>query len=197
VFNITVNPLNDEPVLNANTGITLAEGATSGITTAALEVTDVDNTPAELAYTVTVVPGNGQLELTTGPGTAIASFTQADIDAGRLVYVHDDSNTTSDSFTFTLSDGAGGSLGATVFNIIVTAVDDEPPVLAANTGSGVLEGGTDPIPVTELEYTDTEQSPASVTYTVTTIPANGQLELTTGPGTAVTSFTQADITPCQ
>jgi VCBS repeat-containing protein len=190
---ITVNPQNDDPVVNANTGITLAEGATGGIATAALEVTDVDNVAADLAYTVTVVPGNGQLELTTGPGTAITSFTQADIDAGRLVYVHNDSNTTSDSFTFTVSDGAGGSLGATVFSITVTAVDDDPPVVAANTGSTVLEAGTDPIPVTELEYTDTEQGPASVAYTVTTIPGNGQLELTTGPGTAITSFTQADI----
>jgi uncharacterized membrane protein len=193
VFNITVTPQNDDPVVNANTGITLAEGATGGIATAALEVTDVDNVAADLAYTVTVVPGNGQLELTTGPGTAITSFTQADIDAGRLVYVHNDSNTTTDSFTFTVSDGAGGSLGATLFSITVTAVDDDPPVVAANTGSTVLEAGTDPIPVTELEYTDTEQGPASVAYTVTTIPGNGQLELTTGPGTAITSFTQADI----
>ena len=61
-----------------------------------------------------------RLELTTAPGVAITSFTQADINAGRLVYVNNGANSTSDSFTFTVSDGAGGTIGATTFNITVT-----------------------------------------------------------------------------
>ena len=51
----------------------------------------------------------------------------------------------------------------------------------------------DPVVVAELEYADSEQAPASVAYTITGGLANGQLELTTNPGVAVTSFTQAQI----
>ena len=71
----------------------MARGGTDPITIAELQVTDVDNTPAQLTYTVTVGPVNGQLELTIAPGLAINSFTQAQIDAGQVVYVHNGSFT--------------------------------------------------------------------------------------------------------
>ncbi len=56
------------------------------------------------------------------------TFTQANINSGNLTYTHDGGETTSDSFTFTVSDGAGGSLSATTFNITVTPVNDAPTV---------------------------------------------------------------------
>ena len=92
-------------------------------------------------YTVTTGPVNGQLELTTAPGVAISAFTQADINAGVLVYVHDGSQTTSDSFTFTVSDGAGGSLGATIFTLTVMPVND-PPVITSPSGYSIAENTT-------------------------------------------------------
>ena len=53
-FNITVNPVNDEEVLATNTGTTVNEASTGNVlTTAMLETTDVDNTAAQLTYTVT------------------------------------------------------------------------------------------------------------------------------------------------
>ena len=84
---LTVTPApNIVPSLTTNAGSTVVQGLTDFITLGELQVTDADNTPAQLIYTVTVGPVNGQLELTTAPGVAIVSFTQADIDAGRLVY---------------------------------------------------------------------------------------------------------------
>ena len=118
---ITVTPaVNSAPSLATNAGSTVFQGFSDPITSGVLQVTDADNTPAQLIYTVTTAPVDGRLELTTAPGVAITSFTQADIDAGRLVYVNNGANSTSDSFTFTVSDGAGGSIGATTFNITVT-----------------------------------------------------------------------------
>ena len=189
---LTVAAVNDAPVVAANTGSTVARGGTDPIIISELQITDVDNTPAQLTYTVTVVPANGQLELTTGPGTAITTFTQAQIDAGQVVYVHNGSFTVSDSFTFTASDGAGGSIAATIFGITVTPVNSVP-TLATNVGSTVIQGSTDLITSGELQVTDVDNTPAQLTYTVTVGPVNGQLELTTAPGVAVTSFTQADI----
>ena len=42
---------------------------------------------ASITYTVTAVPGHGQLELSAAPGVVITSFTQAQLDAGEVVYV--------------------------------------------------------------------------------------------------------------
>ncbi|HHP7242329.1 MAG TPA: FG-GAP-like repeat-containing protein, partial [Cyclobacteriaceae bacterium] len=62
---VTVNAVNDDPVIDTNVGLTLNEGATAGISTAELSGSDVDNTGAELTYTVSSAPVNGQLELTS------------------------------------------------------------------------------------------------------------------------------------
>ncbi len=171
----------------------MVQGGTDTITIAELQVTDVDNAPAQLTYTVTVGSVNGQLELVGNPGVPISSFTQAQINAGQVVYVHNGSATVSDGFTFTVSDGAGGNIGATSFGISVTGVVNSPPVLATNAGSFVTQGLVDVITSAELRVADANHPPAQLVYTVTTSPLNGQLELTTAPGVAITSFTQADI----
>ena len=126
-FGITVTPVNSVPSLATNAGSTVSKDWPISLRQVELQVTDADNTPAQLIYTVTVGPVNGQLELTTAPGVAITSFTQADIDAGRLVFVHSGAVSTSDSFTFTVSDGAGGTIGATTFNLTVTPFAPPPP----------------------------------------------------------------------
>ncbi len=193
-FALTITAVDDNaPTQSNNTGSTLAEGGTDTLINSELLYTDSEQPATAVAYTVTSVPANGQLELTTGPGVAVTSFTQDDINNNRLVYVHDGSNTTSDSFDFTVNDGQGNTLGAQSFALTITAVDDNAPTQSNNTGSTLAEGGTDTLISTELLYTDSEQPATAVAYTVTSIPANGQLELTTGPGVAITSFTQDDI----
>ena len=129
---ITVNPVNDAPVVSVNTGLTVDEGATGTvITNAILNEGDPDDDGAELTYTVTGVTSNGTLRLS---GTALEvndTFTQADIDAGLVTYDHDDSETTSDSFSFSLADGGedGSTPANGTFSINVTPVNDNAPVL--------------------------------------------------------------------
>ncbi|MFO0699341.1 MAG: cadherin-like domain-containing protein, partial [Nitrospira sp.] len=189
---LTVTAQNDAPTLAANTGSTVAIGGTDAIATTELQVSDADNASAQLTYTVTVGPVNGQLELTTASGFAITSFTQAQIDAGQVVYVHNGSLTATDSFTFTVTDGAGGNIGATTFGITVTGMNGVP-TLGVNAGSTVVQGLPDVITAGELQVVDLDNTPSQLTYTITAAPANGQLELTTAPGVAITTFTQADI----
>ena len=51
-------------MLATNTGTTVNEASSGNvITTAMLETTDVDNTAAQLTYTVTTATGNGTLRL--------------------------------------------------------------------------------------------------------------------------------------
>jgi hypothetical protein len=152
---INIAATNDAPALATNTGLNTTQGATDPIGAAQLAVADPDSTPAQLTYTVTVGPTAGQLELTTAPGVAVGTFTQDDLDNNRVVYVHEGSSTAADSFTFTIADGAGGSLGATAFNITIATVNQAPtaadnafslvatPSLAV-AAPGVLAGDADP-----------------------------------------------------
>lgn len=190
-FNINVRPVDDAPVAGANTGLTLDEGGSAAITSAQLSTGDVDTAPENISYTVTSGPASGRLEFTDNAGTAVTGFTQADVDAGRLRYVNDGSETTSDSFTFTASDATTG-LPSASFSFTINPVDDAP-VLANNTGATLNEGATATITAAQLRLTDVDTTAQNLSFTVTAAPANGRLELSTNPGAAVGTFTQADI----
>jgi len=193
-FTITVTPQNDNPVLATNTGKTVNEGATTQIIpNTELQVTDVDNTDAQIIYTLTAVPGNGTLYNGVAPSGIAGTFTQSDINANNINYTHDGSETISDSFTFTVADGAGGNIGATAFNITVTPQNDNP-VVVTNTGQTVNEGAVNQtVVITELQTTDVDNTPAQLTYTLTAIPANGTIDIG-GPALGIGgTFTQNDI----
>lgn len=69
-------------------------------------------------------PHTGFVESSTG--SVLSSFTQDDIDNNRITYEHHGCPTATDCFTFTVSDGAGGSIGDTVFCITISDVTATP-----------------------------------------------------------------------
>ena len=115
---VTVTGVNDAPTLDVNAGTTVDEGAAKLLSVVELSASDPDNTVAEIVYTVTTGPQHGQLELTTNLGQAIAGFTQEDLAAGRVVYVHDGSESASDSFIFDVSDPAGAGPESQLFSTL-------------------------------------------------------------------------------
>ena len=135
IITLTVTAVNDAPILVTNSGSTVAEGGTDTIDASELAVTDVDNSAAQLTYTISTGPASGRLELTTAPGVTATTFTQADIAANRLVYLHNGSETTSDSFTVTVNDGAGGAIGPTTVTLTITPVNDTPTITSGGGGA--------------------------------------------------------------
>jgi len=125
---ITVAPVNDGPVLIAN-NLTVSEGQTVALTSANLNTADPENSPSELIYAVTNVTG-GQFELASSPGTAITSFSQAQVNAGEVVFVHD-GNEAAPSYDVTVTDGALSD-GPQAAAITFTNVND-PPVISDQT----------------------------------------------------------------
>ncbi len=135
---INITPVNDAPSVSTNTGLTVLEGSTgTAITAAMLNEGDVDDGGAGLTYTITGATANGTMYLAGFGAIGLTdTFTQADIDAGDISYDHDDSETTSDSFSFSLADGGeDGSTPATgTFVITVTPVNDNDPVITSDGG---------------------------------------------------------------
>ncbi|MCI0462753.1 MAG: tandem-95 repeat protein, partial [Gemmataceae bacterium] len=172
---VNVSAVNDAPTLVTNAGATVAEGASVAISAAQLQATDVDNSAAQLTYAVTVSPANGQLELATTPGVAVTTFTQADIDNSRLVYVHNGSETTGDSFTFRVLDGAGGGTGPGTFAIGVASVNDVP--IASGESYSTNEDTPLIMAAPGLLANDTDADLDSLTAILVTGPSQGTLVL--------------------
>lgn len=162
---------NTPPVLNTNAPITIAPSGMGTINELVLMTTDVDNDDTELVYTVTVPPTKGTLDLGD-------TFTEFDLYKDRLHYEHTGSG--SDEFTFTVSDGQD-VIGPFVFLINVS----EPPELTINSGLTMLSHSTQPITGANLNSVDTDNLPTEIVYTVTVLPTQGSISMTT--------FTQADI----
>ena len=78
----------------------------------------MDNTAAQLTFTVGTATTNGTLKKGVATLSAGGTFTQDDINNNLITYTHGGAGA-SDSFTFTVSDGAGGSIGSTTFNITI------------------------------------------------------------------------------
>src|SRR5690606_32177880 len=84
---VSFNPVNDAPVVTAN-ALTVSEGGTVVLNNADINAADPDNSTAQLTWAVTSLSG-GRFEYAAAPGVAIVTFSQADIDAGLVRFVHD------------------------------------------------------------------------------------------------------------
>jgi len=128
---VNVTAIDDAPVIAVDTGTTATQGSSAAITTGSLAATDVDNTNTQLVYTVNAVPTSGMLLLNGVAVAANGTFTQADIASGLLSYQNNGGTSAADSFTFTISDGAGGSVGPATFSITIAAAApiSQPPAV--------------------------------------------------------------------
>ena len=145
IVTITVNPVNDPPVANAQT-VTTAEDTPESIT---LTANDADGD--SLTYAVVINPTHGTLS-----GTA-----------PNLTYTPNLKYNGPDSFTFKANDGLVDSNVATVL-ITVTAVNNAPVA----DSQGVTTAEDTPTTIT-LTASDSDNDPLS--YSVVAGPANGIL----------------------
>lgn len=189
-LSISVTPVNDAPtLLTTNPQLTVTEGFAVDITQTLLNATDPDNLAQGITYTVIDSPTGGTV---LRSGTQVNSFTQADINAGQIKYIQNGSESTSDSFSFVVSD-LGGAVGETgTVNINVIPFNDAPGI-ALITPLTVAEGGAQAIDGTLLDITDTD-GPGPITYTLGSLPTNGILTRGNVTLSVGGTFTQADVT---
>lgn len=156
---IAVTPVNDAPVAVAD-AITVAEGGTVNGTTVLANDTDAENNP----ITATLVSNVSYGTLTLNSN-------------GTFSYIHNGSETTSDSFTYKANDETLDSNVVTV-SITVTPVNDAPIALAD--AISVANGGTATILVsngTSVLANDTDIENNMLTAVLVSNVINGTLTL--------------------
>ena len=123
VVPIGVTPVNDPPVLLANT-LTVSDGGTVALNESNLDAEDDDNDDGGLIFTVSNLAG-GQFELTGNQGVAVTSFTQQQLIDGEVVFV-DDGDEEPPVFSVSVSDGEDSTVPAET--TIIFSSDNTPPI---------------------------------------------------------------------
>ncbi len=186
---IQVNDVNESPTLPVNSGMTVVNGsAGTVISSTMLNADDVDDSPADLTYTITSDVTNGSLWLSGVQLSLGDSFSQQDINDGNLRYDHNGAMA-ADSFDFVLADGGedGAVPVSDTFNINPTNFEQ---VIITNAGLTLDEGTSAGVSSGVLETYDSDTLPSQIVYTITSGPINGTLLVA---GVPSSSFSQADI----
>lgn len=132
------------------------------------------------------------------------NFSQFIVNKYGITYVHDNSETTRDSFVFSAWLNAKGKTaqrpqddGDVVeerFNITITPVNDQPPLLKTKAPSlRVVQGDTVALRPENLKVEDLDNPPDDIKFSVISKPNNGYLALEGSLNESIVAFTQAQI----
>lgn len=161
----------------------------------------------EVQYSITVRPRHGwirriNLSNSTSINDNIATFTNQDIAAERIMYVHDDSESKEDSFTFRIlplkhkhgSRKEHGSPAQHAFNISVLLLNDQRPTRVVDKVFHVARDGQRLLTLEDLRYRDDDSDfeDSWLVYTRRGIPM-GELVLASDPSHKLYEFTQQDL----
>lgn len=144
----------------------------------------------------------GERNITTGN----PYFSQHTVNALGVTYLHDDSESLADNFTFAVwpnSKSAATSKPEAdfleeVFNITVTPVNDQPPELKTKgLRLTVLQGSRLVVGPEVLKVDDLDSPPSEIQYMIIRHPNNGFLAMAHDLNTTAHHFTQADINNAQ
>nr|XP_057932130.1 chondroitin sulfate proteoglycan 4 [Doryrhamphus excisus] len=151
---VTVWPVNDEPPrLTRNTGLEVLAGEEADITSSMLTTDDADTPAEEVVYNVEM-PTSGMVAFKDFPEEGIANFTQAQINNGEVIFIHEGED--SGGFSFTVTDGEHTSplyrFVVTARPLTITMVTQEElmvfpgtrqPITSANLGAVTNEDGNE------------------------------------------------------
>ncbi|XP_010786474.1 FRAS1-related extracellular matrix protein 2-like, partial [Notothenia coriiceps] len=197
-FPISIIPSNDEKPEVYMREFVVMEGMNIVIDTPILNGADADLPLDQLTFIITKTPKHGFIlnQLTTGT-IPVSNFTLDQIrEASSIVYEHDDSESTEDSFDIVLTDGKF-SVEKTII-VMIIPVDDETPRMAINDGLEIEIGDVRVINSNVLKATDLDSEDDMLTYIIRYGPGQGYLQMATPFGTLQNitvgmNFTQNEV----
>ncbi|XP_043995934.1 FRAS1-related extracellular matrix protein 2-like [Gambusia affinis] len=197
-FPIIIIPTNDEKPEIYLREIVVMEGMNIIIDPSILNGSDADFPPEDLMFIISKTPKHGAIlnQLSTG-SVLVSNFTLEEIrEASSIIYEHDDSETTEDSFDIIVTDGKYSAQKTAV--IVIISVDDETPRMAINDGLELEVGETKEINNKILKATDLDSEDSMLIYIIRFGPGQGLLQRKTPSGfleniTLGMNFTQSEI----
>ena len=206
-YDFRINIKNESTAFTVvNEGLSIPEGGSKVLTKDILFTHTASN--REVQYNITGSPKHGQirrinLSNSTSINDNIAVFTNRDITEERIMYVHDDSETKQDSFTFQIlvykprkqaSKKEDRSTAEHTFNISVRLVNDQRPVRVVDKVFHVARDGQRLVTLKDLRYRDDDSDFEDnwLVYTRRGIPM-GELVLASNPSHKLYEFTQRDL----
>lgn len=193
-------------VFMVNKGLSLLEGESKLITKDVLFAETLST--KEMYYTVIKSPKHGKLARITQSNANdtydnILTFSNHDILEERIMYLHDDSETTRDEFTFvastskgfkpSIADDESGSKEGT-FNVSMQLVNDQKPIRGIDKVFHVVRNGQRLLTLEDLRYHDADSDfdDAQLIYTRRGIPV-GDLVLVNDTTYRLFQFRQKDL----
>ncbi|MEW4561033.1 cadherin-like domain-containing protein [Bremerella sp. JC770] len=204
-INVDITNTPDAPSNTGSLGATLnaMEDVATNFDLSGIELVDPDGDILTLSLTttggtLTASSGGGVVVSGSGSGSMTLSATVNDLnaylDVATSISYTGPSNSFGDNIDLVAVSVTDGTTVVALGNVDVdiTGVNDAPQI-STNLSGSVNEGETFSLTTAVLDAEDPDDSGTGLTYSVTSGPVNGQLELSTSPSVAITSFTQADL----
>ena len=109
--NLSADLRNVPPELGGDFHLRVAKGKAVAVTLADLSAFDPDDTADALTFKISNLK-NGFIALSQKPTNPVVSFTQADLEAGKIIFVHNGTSTPKAGFDVVVSDHDGATSGA-------------------------------------------------------------------------------------
>ncbi|XP_016405558.1 FRAS1-related extracellular matrix protein 1a [Sinocyclocheilus rhinocerous] len=191
-FHITVKELEKGDIALFLKPVRTSRGERVILTTDVLLAVDGTDKPEELLYIITVPPAHGHVEYIKHTGVQIQSFSQLDVAANLVCYVHDNRATSpKETLRFVVSNGISTRNGT--LEIAVEMTDKVLPTLVRNTGLRVPQGSSMTLTLDALFLSDPDSPHTALSFSVLQPPQYGQLLLKGQPLLAGSNFTQQNI----
>ncbi|RXN31842.1 FRAS1-related extracellular matrix 1 [Labeo rohita] len=191
-FHITVKELEKGDIALCLKPVRTSRGERVILTTDVLLAVDGTDKPEELLYVITAPPAHGYVEYIKHTGVQIQSFSQLDVAANLVCYVHDNRATSpKETLQFIVSNGISTRNGT--LEIFVEMTDKVLPTLVRNTGLWVPQGSTMTLTSDVLFLSDPDSPHTALSYRVLQPPQYGQLLLKGQSLVTGRNFTQQNI----
>lgn len=174
--------------LNLKVGeLTILEGETVSVSGDDLKAVASMSMPSDLSFSVFAAT-HGHFSLLQSPRDPVVTFTQSDVNAGSILFVHDGSNE-APSIEVLLRNTRGETYtGSLVVNF---TMENDAPVLLHNE-LNVAEGQTVMLTTEQLQAADEESTEADIILSVSEVE-HGVFTFQAEPGISVVTFTQKDV----
>uniref|UniRef100_A0A8C5X1R2 Laminin G domain-containing protein n=1 Tax=Malurus cyaneus samueli TaxID=2593467 RepID=A0A8C5X1R2_9PASS len=168
-----------------------------------IKLPDVQRSMYEVWYQVVSLPQHGMIVVEERNVTKEKpNFSQYILNKFGIMYIHDDSESVSDNFTFAVwlnlkskpATKPHNEVLEEMFNITVFPVNDQSPELKTKRlHLKVLQGDVSMLGAENLKVEDLDNAPAELKYTIVSNPNNGYLAMKSNLNVSVKDFTQADV----